>query len=53
MPGSSKPQDAASMHKLIADTGISARRRRDVRTTGAGQDARLQPAAGRGVDAQT
>ncbi len=47
-----KPQDAASVRKLNADTGISARRREYVRTTGAGQEARLQQAARRGVDAQ-
>ncbi len=40
------------MHKLNADTGISARRREHVRTTGAGQEARLQQAAGRGVEAR-
>ncbi len=37
----SKPQDAASMHKLTADTVQSARRRKHVRTHGAGHDARL------------
>ena len=41
MPGSSQPQDAASMHKLTADTVQSARRRKHVRTHGAGHDARL------------
>ncbi len=40
------------MHKLNTATVQSARRREHVRTTGAGQDARLQRAAGRGVDAQ-
>ena len=48
-----KPQDAASMPKLNADTVTSARRRKHLRTKGAGHDARLQRAAGRGVDAQT
>jgi len=41
MPGSSHPQDAASMHNLNADTVQSAQRSKHVRTHGAGHDARL------------
>ncbi len=43
MPGSSEPQDAASMHKLNTATVQSARRRKHARTQGA---------AGCGVEAQ-
>ncbi len=53
MPGSSEPQDAASIATFKANPVTSAGRRERVRTTGAGQEARLHQAAGRGVDAPT